>query len=102
VSCAGKGATRVFAPEHDPEKWKPVFMLKQRDQIMIRFNLSGSWPGRPRVSIYFLEKQFRKRMDCRAKPGNDAVIGAALRSCRRKNAGFHTWRDTRSKLKSPD
>jgi len=32
-------------PEHDPEKWEPVFrkiMLKQRDEIMIRFNLIGS------------------------------------------------------------
>jgi hypothetical protein len=32
--------------EHDPEKWVPVFpkkiMLKQRDEIMIRFNLIGS------------------------------------------------------------
>ncbi|MGL3212810.1 hypothetical protein [Bradyrhizobium sp. BR 1433] len=27
-------------PEHDPEKWRPVFrkiMLKQEDEIMIRF-----------------------------------------------------------------
>jgi hypothetical protein len=48
---------------------------------------------RSRVSIYVLEKQFRKRWECRVKPGNDAVIGAALRSCRRNNAGFHTWRD---------
>jgi hypothetical protein len=39
-------------PEHDPEKWVPIFprdkreafaiMLKQRDEIMIRFNLIGS------------------------------------------------------------
>jgi hypothetical protein len=31
--------------EHDPEKWKPVFrkiMLKQRDEIMMRFHLIAS------------------------------------------------------------
>jgi hypothetical protein len=31
--------------EHDPEKWKPVLakiMLKQSDEIMIRFSLIGS------------------------------------------------------------
>jgi hypothetical protein len=27
---------------HDPEKWAEKIMLKQRDQIMIRFNLIGS------------------------------------------------------------
>jgi hypothetical protein len=32
-------------PEHDPEKWQRFskkIMLKQRDEIMIRFNLTGS------------------------------------------------------------
>jgi hypothetical protein len=76
ASYAGKSAKRVFAPEHNPDD--------------------------PRVSSYLPEKQFRKPMQCRVKPGNDAVIGAALRSCRRRNAGFHTWRDPRSRLKSPD
>jgi hypothetical protein len=28
--------------EHDPEKWESVFMLKQNDEIMIRFNLIES------------------------------------------------------------
>jgi hypothetical protein len=44
-SYARFSAAVLKRPEHDPEKWKRFSektMLKQRDEIMIRFNPIGS------------------------------------------------------------
>jgi hypothetical protein len=45
ASVARPSTSNVNTLEHDPEKWKPVFekiMLKQRDEIMMRFHLIAS------------------------------------------------------------